>query len=61
VRREWDPEDLIACWTLVDEDWRLVGNNTDATRPGFAVLLRFSEVEARFLRHVGELPKAAVV
>ncbi len=23
MRREWDPEDLIACWTLVDDDWAL--------------------------------------
>jgi hypothetical protein len=26
MRREWDPEDLIACWTLVDDDWALVAN-----------------------------------
>jgi hypothetical protein len=26
MRREWEPEDLIACWTLVDADWRLVAN-----------------------------------
>ena len=25
MRREWSPEDLIASWTLVDEDWQLVG------------------------------------
>ncbi len=24
MRREWEPEELIACWTLVDDDWRLV-------------------------------------
>jgi hypothetical protein len=28
MRREWTPEDLIASWTLVDDDWRLVGNKT---------------------------------
>jgi hypothetical protein len=22
MRREWTPEDLIASWTLVEDDWR---------------------------------------
>ena len=60
MRREWDPEDLIACWTLVDDDWALVGNKTAATRLGFAALLKFFELEARFPRHGGEVPRAAV-
>jgi len=24
MRREWEPEELIDCWTLVDDDWELV-------------------------------------
>jgi len=60
MRRDWEPEDLIACWTLVEHDWELVGNKTGATRLGFALLLKFFELEARFPRHAGELPKAAV-
>jgi TnpA family transposase len=60
VRREWEPEELISSWTLVDEDWRLVGNKTSATRLGFSVLLKFFELEARFPRHAGEVPRAAV-
>ena len=34
MRREWEPEDLIAAWTLLDGDWELVGNKTGATRLG---------------------------
>ena len=60
VRREWTPEDLIASWTLVDVDWALVGNKTGATRLGFVALLKFFELEGRFPRHLGEVPKAAV-
>ena len=60
MRREWEPEELIACWTLVDADWRLVANKSGATRLGFAVLLKFFELEGRFPRHVGEPPPAAV-
>jgi Domain of unknown function (DUF4158) len=42
VRREWEPEDLIACWTLVDADWKLVANKRGATRLDFALLLSSS-------------------
>src|SRR5436853_4443636 len=60
MRREWEPEELIASWTLVDDDWRLVANKAGATRLGFALLLKFFELDARFPRHTGEIPKAAV-
>jgi len=61
MRREWEPEELIACWTLVEADWRLVANKSGATRLGFVVLLKFFELEERFPRHAGEPPAAAVV
>lgn len=60
MRRDWEPEELIACWTLVDADWRLVANKSGATRLGFAVLLKFFELEGRFPRHASEPPLAAV-
>ena len=60
MRREWEPEDLIAGWTLLDDDWVLVGNKTGVTRLGFGLLLKFFELEGRFPRHAGEIPKAAV-
>jgi Domain of unknown function (DUF4158) len=60
MKREWTPEELIDCWTLGEADWRLVANKTGATRLGFAVLLKFFELEARFPRHAGEVPRAAV-
>lgn len=60
MRREWDPEDLIDCWTLIDADRSLVGNKTGPTRLGFALSLKFFELVARFPRHAGELPLAAV-
>lgn len=60
MRREWEPDDLIACWTLVEADQELVANKSGATRLGFAVLLKFFELDARFPRDVSELPPAAV-
>lgn len=55
MRREREPEDRIAAWTL-DSDWDLIKNKSGATRPGFCLLLKFSGQEARFPRHAGELP-----
>ena len=60
MRREWQPEELVASWTLIDRDWELLANKSGATRLGFALLLKFFDLEARFPSHVGELPQAAV-
>ena len=32
MRRERDPKDLIAFWTLLDSDWQLVANKSGAIR-----------------------------
>ncbi len=60
MRREWEPEDLVAAWTLVDPDWVLISNKTGATRLGFALLLKFFEIEARFPRSAADVPASAV-
>ncbi len=56
MHQDWEPEDLVTYWTLAEDDWRLVANKTGATRLGFAMLLKFFELEARFPRAAGELP-----
>jgi hypothetical protein len=60
VRQHWEPEELVAAWTLVEDDWRLLGNKAGATRLGFALLLKFFEQEGRFPAGPEELPVAAV-
>lgn len=60
MRQSWESEELIGSWTLVGEDWRLVGNKTGATRLGFALVLKFFEVEARFPAYPEEIPAQAV-
>jgi hypothetical protein len=59
MRQEWEPEELVASWTLLDADWALVANKAGATRLGFALLLKFFELEARFPRDRAEIPPAA--
>jgi len=60
MRREWSPEQLIDSWTLDDDDRKLLRNKSGASRLGFSVILKFFELDARFPRHGGEVPSAAV-
>ncbi|MFE1935460.1 Tn3 family transposase [Streptomyces sp. NPDC059474] len=60
MRQEWSPEELLASWTLVDGDWKLVANKTGATRLGFSLLLKFFELEGRFPDLLEEVPQVAV-
>ncbi len=60
MRREWEPEELLACWTLVDADWELIANKSGTTRLGFAVMLQFFEIDGRFPRSSNEVPPAAL-
>jgi len=60
MRIEWSPEELVGSWTLVEEDWRLIGNKAGSTRLGFAALLKFFELDAAFPAAAAELPPAAV-
>ena len=59
MRREWELEDLIGCWTLDEEEFRLLASKSGATRLGFSLMLKFFEQEARFPRRE-DVPKAAV-
>ena len=60
MRNEWELQDLIACWTLDEDDWKALANKTGATRLGFALLLKFFDLEGRFPAGPEELPAAAV-
>lgn len=55
VRQEWEPDDLIEVWTLLEEDQERLRNKSGANRLGFALLLKFFEVEARFPEGAGEI------
>lgn len=60
MRQDWEPEDLIEVWTLLEDDMKRLRNKSGANRLGFAMLLKFFEVEARFPETVKEMPAAAV-
>jgi hypothetical protein len=60
VRREWELDDLIECWTLDEDDVRLIANKSGATRLGFALLLKYFKQEGRFPHRAADVPEAAV-
>jgi hypothetical protein len=48
MQAEWGPDELIGTWTLSGDDWGLIANKAGVTRLGFAVMLKFYEIEGRF-------------
>jgi TnpA family transposase len=60
VRAEWEPDELIDAWTLTGGDWDLIANKAGVTRLGFAVMLKFYEIDGRFPAYREEVPQAAV-
>jgi hypothetical protein len=60
VQAEWESDELIDAWTLTGGDWDLIANKAGVTRLGFAVMLKFYEIEGRFPAYPEEVPPAAV-
>ena len=60
MRQEWSPEELLASWTLVEGDWKVVANKTGVTRLEFWLMLTFFGIEARCPEFIEELPQPAV-
>lgn len=50
MQAEWDPDELIGAWTLIEGDWDLIVNKAGVTRLGFVVMLKFYEIEGRVPR-----------
>ena len=60
MRAEREPDELIGAWSLVKSDWGLIASKAGVTRLGFAVMLKFYEIEGRFPAYREEVPQAAV-
>lgn len=60
MKAEWEPDELIGAWTLTGDDWDLITNKSGVTRLGFAVMLKFYEIEGRFPAYREEVPQIAV-
>ena len=64
MKRQWQPDELIESFILLPNELALVPNyQTNATEHnqlGFAVLLKFFQLEGRFPQHLGEIPQIVV-
>ncbi len=56
VKGNWDTEELIENWTLLPTELNLVGNKVGANQIGFAVLLKYFQIHARFPDSPKEIP-----
>jgi hypothetical protein len=56
MKQAWHPDELIQHWTLSDDEYRLLGEKTGATRLAFAVLLKAFQYEGRFPLHRDTVP-----
>ena len=61
MKRHWEVDELIEYWTLLPQEEALLGNKTGANRLGFAILLKFFQLEVRFPEHFRDIPKPVVV
>jgi TnpA family transposase len=56
MKRNWEIDELIEYWTLLPDELALLGNKTGATRLGFAVFLKYFQLQALFPPTQPEIP-----
>ncbi len=56
VKANWDTEELIENWTLLPTELNLVSSKVGANQIGFAVLLKYFQIYARFPNSTKEIP-----
>lgn len=60
MKRQWDATELVEHFTLMPEEMVLLENKSEENSLGFAVLLKFFQMEARYPRSKQEVPKQVV-
>ncbi len=60
MKRQWDIEELIEHFTLIEEDLEFLANKTGPTRLGYALLLKCFQYEGRFPQAKYDVPKSVV-
>ena len=60
MKRNWKKEELEQQWTLFSLERELLKGRTGATRLGFAVLMKFFQVEGRFPENPREVAKEVI-
>ena len=60
MKRQWDIEELIEHFTLVEDDLEFLANKTGPTRLGCALLLKGFQYEGRFPPAKHDVPQSVV-
>lgn len=60
MKRNWSDEELTEHWSLSADELALLPNRVEYNRLGFAVQLKFFQLEGRFPRSPREVPAAAL-
>ncbi|XGV94351.1 MAG: DUF4158 domain-containing protein (plasmid) [Leptolyngbya sp. BL-A-14] len=57
MKRKWDNDELIEHWSIDVEERAIIGQKKGANRLGFALLLKFFQLEGRFPEKKNETPR----
>ena len=60
VKPHWNTEELIENWTLLPSELELVNKKVDANRIGFAILLKYFQIFARFPDLTTKIPDTII-
>ena len=60
MKRQWDNEELMEHFTLVEDDLDALANKTGPTRLGYALLLKCFQYEGHFPPAKHDIPKSVV-
>ncbi len=60
VKSNWDTEELISDWTLVPQELELVKKKMGAGQMGFAILLKYFQLMARFPDDKAKIPDPVI-
>jgi Domain of unknown function (DUF4158) len=60
MKRHWETDELVEHWTLLPRETELLTNKTGATRLGFAVMLKFFQLEAYFPQQATDVPTVEI-
>ncbi len=56
LKKNWEPEELIESWTLIPQELKLVRKKVGGNQIGFALLLKYFQLFARFPDSSEEIP-----
>ncbi len=60
LKKNWETEELIESWTLIPQELELVRNKIGGNKIGFALLLKYFQLMARFPEPSEEIPELII-